>query len=80
MYGEANTENVVRAVEAVASRRGISMAQVALAWTFSKGVVSAPIVGTTSLDNLKDLLGLSNVSRYADISSLSNIQVRSMSV
>jgi aryl-alcohol dehydrogenase-like predicted oxidoreductase len=33
------------------------MAQVALAWLMSKDGVSAPIVGTTSLDNLKDLLG-----------------------
>jgi aryl-alcohol dehydrogenase-like predicted oxidoreductase len=33
------------------------MAQVALAWAMSKDGVSAPIVGTTSLDNLKDLLG-----------------------
>jgi diketogulonate reductase-like aldo/keto reductase len=33
------------------------MAQVSLAWILSKDVVSAPIVGTTSLDKLADLVG-----------------------
>lgn len=33
------------------------MAQVALAWVLQKDGVSAPIVGSTSLENLKDLIG-----------------------
>lgn len=33
------------------------MAQIAIAWVLSKPYVSAPIVGTTSLDNLKDIIG-----------------------
>lgn len=37
------------------------MAQVALAWILSKDGVSAPIVGTTNLDNLKDILGSHSV-------------------
>jgi len=32
------------------------MAQVALAWSLSKPFISAPIVGTTSLDKLDDLV------------------------
>ncbi|KAG8927827.1 hypothetical protein FRC01_006882 [Tulasnella sp. 417] len=43
-------------VSEIAKKRGISMAQVALAWSLSKPFVSAPIVGTTSLDKLKDLV------------------------
>lgn len=31
--------------------------QVALAWSLSCDVVTAPIVGSTSLDNLKELIG-----------------------
>lgn len=34
------------------------MAQVALAWNLSRDFITAPIVGTTSLDKLKDLLGM----------------------
>ena len=33
------------------------MAQVALAWLMQKDGVTAPIIGTTSLANLQDLLG-----------------------
>lgn len=35
----------------------ITMAQVAIAWSLAKDEVTAPIVGTTSLENLKDLIG-----------------------
>ena len=44
-------------MESVAQKRGIKMAQVALAWCAAKDVVSAPIVGTTSVDKLRELIG-----------------------
>ncbi|KAG8911337.1 hypothetical protein FRC01_005772 [Tulasnella sp. 417] len=44
-------------VAEIAKRRGISMAQVALAWSLSKPFMTAPIVGTTSLEKLKDIVG-----------------------
>lgn len=47
---------IVDACEIIAKARGVSMAQIALAWILSKNEVSAPIVGTTSLNNLRDLL------------------------
>lgn len=47
----------LRSVEEIAKKKGISMAQVAIAWSLSKPGVTAPIVGTTSLDNLKDIIG-----------------------
>ncbi|CCO36869.1 hypothetical protein RSOLAG1IB_07303 [Rhizoctonia solani AG-1 IB] len=53
---EDNKEVILR-VEKIAKARGVSMAQVAIAWSLSKDVVSAPIVGTTKLSNLYDLLG-----------------------
>jgi aryl-alcohol dehydrogenase-like predicted oxidoreductase len=43
-------------VETIAKKRDISMAQVALAWSLSKPFITAPIVGTTSLDKLDDLI------------------------
>ena len=33
------------------------MAQISLAWMLTKPGVSAPIIGTTSLANLEDILG-----------------------
>ena len=77
-------------VERIAKAKGISMAQVSLAWIMSqegmyfsivfsflaslniqtsKGV-TAPVVGTTSLENLYDLLGMfciSNTSFYSSV-------------
>ncbi|KAG8856595.1 hypothetical protein FRB96_006355 [Tulasnella sp. 330] len=43
-------------VETIAKTRNVSMAQVALAWSCSKPFVSAPIIGTTSVEKLRDLV------------------------
>ncbi|KZP13276.1 Aldo/keto reductase [Athelia psychrophila] len=56
LKGEGDKEMVGR-IEAIAKEKNVSMAQVALAWVLQKDGVTAPIVGTTSLENLKDLLG-----------------------
>ena len=45
---------VVEAVKAVAERRGLPRAQVALAWLLHKPVVTAPIVGATKMKHLED--------------------------
>ncbi|EUC55018.1 aryl alcohol dehydrogenase, putative, partial [Rhizoctonia solani AG-3 Rhs1AP] len=57
---EDNKEVILR-VERIAKARGISMAQVAIAWSLSKDVISAPIIGTTNLSNLYDLLDVIDV-------------------
>ena len=44
-------------IEEIAKKRGVSMAQIGVAWILAKDGVTAPIVGTTNLDNLKDILG-----------------------
>jgi aryl-alcohol dehydrogenase-like predicted oxidoreductase len=43
---------IVEAVQKVAEARGISMAQVALAWVLKNPVVTAPIVGATKSHHL----------------------------
>ncbi|TBU29251.1 Aldo/keto reductase [Dichomitus squalens] len=53
-------------VEELAKRKGITMAQVSLAWILSKPGVTAPIIGTTSLANLEDLLGALDVKLTDD--------------
>jgi len=47
---------IVERVEEIAKKKDISMAQVALAWILSKDVVTAPIVGTSSLEKLHDTI------------------------
>jgi len=48
--------NIVNRVAEIAKKRNISMAQVAVSWIANKEGVSAPIVGTTSLENLYELI------------------------
>ncbi|KAI0093914.1 aryl-alcohol dehydrogenase [Irpex rosettiformis] len=55
-YHQGATDAIINRVEEVASKRGVSTAQVATAWVLSKPGVSAPIVGTTNLEHLKDIL------------------------
>jgi 1-deoxyxylulose-5-phosphate synthase len=54
---EPSNQEIIDAVEAVARERGVTMAQVALAWHFSKPGVTSPIVGATKLHHLDDALG-----------------------
>ena len=49
-------KKVVERVAEVAAQRGISRAQVALAWVLSKPGITAPIVGATKLNHLSDAL------------------------
>jgi aryl-alcohol dehydrogenase-like predicted oxidoreductase len=44
-------------IEEVAKKRGASMAQVALAWCLAQPAVTAPIVGTTRIEALDELVG-----------------------
>ena len=46
-------------IEELAKKKGVSMAQIAMAWVMAKPGVTAPIIGTTSMANLEDILGKS---------------------
>jgi aryl-alcohol dehydrogenase-like predicted oxidoreductase len=47
---------VVDRVDEVASARGVSSAQVALAWLLHKPAVTAPIVGATKVEHIEDAI------------------------
>jgi 1-deoxyxylulose-5-phosphate synthase len=57
---------VADAVEKVAGARGLPMSQVALAWTLSKPVVAAPIVGVTAVRQLEEAAAAVDVSLSDD--------------
>ncbi|MFL5385393.1 MAG: aldo/keto reductase [Longimicrobiaceae bacterium] len=52
LYDGPGDWEVVEAVRAVAGERGVTPAEVALAWLLSKPAVTAPIVGATKLEHL----------------------------
>jgi aryl-alcohol dehydrogenase (NADP+) len=56
LYSEADRP-VVDAVNAVAARRGVPPAQIALAWLMRDTRVTAPIVGVTKPQHLTDAIG-----------------------
>ena len=58
MYGQTEDADhkVVDALEAVAKQRGVSQAQVALAWLLAQPGVTAPIVGATKTHHLEDAI------------------------
>jgi aryl-alcohol dehydrogenase-like predicted oxidoreductase len=53
-------------IDAVASRHGATMAQVAIAWLMARPSVSAPIASATSLDQLADILKSANLKLGSD--------------
>jgi aryl-alcohol dehydrogenase-like predicted oxidoreductase len=52
---------IVDAVQRIAGERGVSMAQVALAWVLRHPVVDAPIVGATRVGHLQDAVAALDV-------------------
>jgi aryl-alcohol dehydrogenase (NADP+) len=57
---------VVEKVLAVAERRGVSPAQVALAWLLAQPAVTAPIVGITKPEHLADAIAAVDLDLAAD--------------
>jgi len=49
-------------MEALAKRRKVSIAQIALAWILADPVVTSPIIGATSIEQLNENLGALNVN------------------
>ena len=64
-YGDSDFD-VVDVVRAVAAGRGLSPAQVALAWLLGKPAVNAPIVGATKLRHLEDAIAAVEVTLSED--------------
>lgn len=48
---------IVERVAEIAKKRGVSRAQIALAWLLKKEPVTAPIIGATKISHLEDAVG-----------------------
>ncbi len=60
-YGASADRSIIEAVGQIAEARGVSRAQVALAWVLAREGVVAPIVGTTKMSHLDDALAAVSV-------------------
>ena len=56
LYDDPQSDAIIERVGQVADERGVSRAQVALAWLLRRPEVTAPIVGATKMDHLEDAL------------------------
>jgi len=57
LYGPMTADSdraIIEAVGAIAARRGVSRAQIALAWLRTKPVVTAPLVGANSISQIDE--------------------------
>ncbi len=54
MYGDALDLEIIAQVEAIASIRGTTMAEVALAWVYAKEDICCPIIGASSVSQLEN--------------------------
>lgn len=69
--GRDEVEQTIKAVEAIATARGIPAAQVSLAWVLAKTAVAAPIVGMSKSHHLQDALkALSVTLSHEEITTL----------
>jgi len=65
-YEQEDNQTTVEHVSEVAEARGIPMAQVALAWMYTKPYVTSPIVGTTKPHHMDDALAAMDVNLTKD--------------
>lgn len=61
-YREGGGIEVNERVQELADEKGVKMAQIALAWLLHRDEVTAPIVGTTSVEHLEDAVEALDIS------------------
>ncbi|MGH7168671.1 MAG: aldo/keto reductase [Gemmataceae bacterium] len=66
LYDQPGDQEVIDAVRRLAQTRGVSPAQIALAWMLSKPAVAAPIIGATKLQHLEDAIAALDVELTAE--------------
>jgi aryl-alcohol dehydrogenase-like predicted oxidoreductase len=64
--------DLIEEMEVIALRRGVTISQVALAWMLADPVITSPIIGATSIEQLKENLGALKVELGEDELNLLN--------
>jgi aryl-alcohol dehydrogenase-like predicted oxidoreductase len=71
IYHNGGGREINSRVEELANDKGVTMAQISLAWVLHQDVVDAPIIGTTSVEHLEDAVEALEISlSESDISYL----------
>ena len=65
-YANEHGFAIVEKADEIGKARGLTVAQVALAWLLTQPVITAPIVGANSVEQLRESLGAAGVRLTAD--------------
>lgn len=65
-YDHPSDDAVIARVQAVAERRGVSQAQIGLAWLLNSGNVTAPIIGATKPHHIDQAVGALDIELSAE--------------
>ena len=65
-HGDALDLEIIAQVEAIATERGTTMAEVALAWLYSKEAVCCPIIGASSVSQIEKNVSALDLELTAD--------------
>ena len=65
-YGDALDREICARVEAIATERGVTMAEVALAWVCSKEAICCPIIGASSVSQVENNVKALDLELSAD--------------
>jgi 1-deoxyxylulose-5-phosphate synthase len=63
---EEADQKIVGKVQEIAEKRGVPMAQIALAWMLQKDVVTSPIIGATRMQHLEDAVAAISIKLTPD--------------
>lgn len=66
MYGDALDREICSEVEAIANKRGTTMAAVALAWVYAKDDICCPIIGASTVSQVENNVGALDLELTAD--------------
>src|SRR6187401_3470190 len=66
LYDQPSDQDVIDAVRAVAQKRGVPAARVALAWMLSKPYITAPIIGASKMSHFDDAVAALDLEMSAD--------------
>ena len=71
MYFRESDFTIIESVQQIAEKRGVSNAQIALAWMLSKSHITAPIIGASKMEHLDQAITALDIALSEDeVSSL----------
>ena len=66
MYFRENDFTIIESVQKIAEKRGVTNAQIALAWMLSKSHITAPIIGASKMEHLNQAIAALDIALSGD--------------